>query len=282
MRVERRGRLVEQQDQRPSRIIVRPSASFCHWPPDSSLPFDHDRPSGVSRPVGQRARRRRPRARVERVLDHRRRSRFGRSPTPTVSRARTSMRAKSWKPAVRLSRHSARSKRRMSSPSSVIAPARRLVEAADQLDERRLAGAVLAHERDDRAGRQAQVDVAQDRPRRSRGTRTRRPRTRALPRSPRARAGRPRARLLARDALAQPVEPVDGAHQRLHRVREQDDRRRLDRDLRREDRREQHGADRLRAADRALHDERERGDVADHEHELAARARGRGAAARRG
>ena len=225
-----------------SRIIVRPSASFCHWPPESSLPFAHVRPSGVSRPSGSVATTSAACARSSASSTTGVASRFGRSPTPTVSRASTSIRAKSWKPAVRLSRHVGE------------------LEAAD----------VLAVERD-RAARSARrsgrsASRASSCRRRSR-RRARRPRRRAAAGRRSRRIGSARARIRERDVLER--EPVPdrvrapggraraSARWRAAAPRSQFSpstariidciwfvsrtmRRRLDRDLRREDRREQH------------------------------------------
>ena len=104
------------------------------------------------------------RAAVDRALDRRRRRRDrGRSPTPTLSRASSSNLAKSWKPAAMRSRHASRVERREVVAVDGDPPVGRLVEAAEQLDERRLAGAVLADERDGRARRQVEVDVVRGR-----------------------------------------------------------------------------------------------------------------------
>ena len=70
-----------------------------------------------------------------------------------------------------------RDARRGRAPSTVTRPDGRVVEAAQQLHERRLAGAVLADEGDDGAGRQREVDVVEHERGRCRGRRTRRPRT---------------------------------------------------------------------------------------------------------
>ena len=117
----------------PGRIIARPRASFCHCPPESSAPPSPGAvPSCVSRPRGRAGGHvvaprpapgppRRPAASSMR----------GRSPTPTASRASSSKRAKSWKPAlVRARQPRPGCSRRRSTPSTRIRPRVRLVEPA--------------------------------------------------------------------------------------------------------------------------------------------------------
>ena len=163
--VERRGRLVEHERAAGrGRIIARPRASFCHWPPESSTPLAVAAAELRLEPVRQR-------------LEHVGR-RAGSSAAPIAtgvvvelragrrrrpSRARSSSkRAKSWKPAAIRARQPLDGRRaRRSTPSTADPAGRRLVEAAEQLDERRLAGAVLADDRDRRPGRQIERDVAQ-------------------------------------------------------------------------------------------------------------------------
>ena len=67
---------------------------------------------------------------------------------------------------------------------------RRLVEAAQQLHERRLARAVLADDRDHRAGGEVEVDVVEHEPVGARDSGTRRVRGGCRPRCARARADR--------------------------------------------------------------------------------------------
>ena len=140
----------------------RASASFCHWPNDSSTPPGQVGPSCVSRPepqprddvVGAGALDRRQRPPARRPGAARRRGR-------PSARARNSKRKKSWNaPASRVAplvgRH-ARQRRVVDEDRA----RRRLVHLREQLDERRLAGAVLADDRDDRAGRQRQRHVVE-------------------------------------------------------------------------------------------------------------------------
>ena len=74
------------------------------------------------------------------------------SPTPTLSRSRSWKRTKSWKAAVTCPRHSPRSNRVRSTPSTRMAPSRRAVHAAQELDQRGLAGAVVSDKRDRPSG----------------------------------------------------------------------------------------------------------------------------------
>ena len=138
-----------------SRMKPRASASFCHCPIDSSTPSCQVGPSCVSSPCGRRSTTSLAPARptaaptAGAVVEPRR----GRRRRP--SRCATySKRKKSWNaPDRRVAPVGGRMRAR-STPSTVMRPLGRLVEAAEQLHERRLARAVLAHERDDRAGRQ--------------------------------------------------------------------------------------------------------------------------------
>ena len=52
--VERGGRFVEHEHSGSSRMKPRASASFCHWPNDTSTPSGQVGPSCVSRPAARR------------------------------------------------------------------------------------------------------------------------------------------------------------------------------------------------------------------------------------
>ena len=139
----------------------RARASFCHCPTESSTPSCHDAPSWVSMPSGRRSTTSSAPARPTAASTGSRSSTRSRSPTPTLWRARYSKRKKSWKAPDSRSRHSAAGMPARSRAVDGDPPRRRVVEAAQQLDERRLAGAVLADEGDDRARRQREVDVVE-------------------------------------------------------------------------------------------------------------------------
>ncbi len=178
-RSARRGRARSRRRERPwarrgpaaagrSRMKPRASASFCHWPKDTSTPPGQVGPSCVSRPEAKArddvvgARRARRPSRTARSSSSR-----GTSPRPTVWRARNSKRKKSWKAPDSRSRHVVR---RHAGERRVVhedGARRGLVHLGEQLDERRLARAVLAHDGDDRPRGQRQRHVVEDEPRRA-------------------------------------------------------------------------------------------------------------------
>ena len=101
----------------------RASASFCHCPNDTSTPSSHVGPSCVSRPLGSRATTSSAPARPTAAATAGSSSRRGWSPTPTLWRASSSKRKKSWNaPAIR-SRHAAVGIVARSTPSTVMRPA---------------------------------------------------------------------------------------------------------------------------------------------------------------
>src|SRR6266576_5914540 len=84
----------------------RASASFCHWPNDSSTPDGHVGPSCVSRPVVIRATTSPAPARSTAASTAGSSSIRGRSPKPTECPRRNSKRKKSWNAPARQARHS--------------------------------------------------------------------------------------------------------------------------------------------------------------------------------
>ena len=84
----------------------------------------------------------------------------GTSPRPTLWLARSSKRKKSWNAPARRARQPVGRHARQVDAVDEDAAARRLVELGEQLHERGLAGAVLPHDRDHRAGRQRRADTS--------------------------------------------------------------------------------------------------------------------------
>ena len=78
-----------------------------------------------------------------------------------MCRARNSKRKKSWNAPASRARHSSAGMRASGVVVDEDRARRRLVHLRQQLDQRRLAGAVLADDRDDRAGRQRQRHVVE-------------------------------------------------------------------------------------------------------------------------
>ena len=160
--VERRGRLVEHQQQR---MIAHEAARQRELLPLAEAHFHALRPGraelrlepgAAADPRRRRARRGRPPPTTAGSSSSR-----GTSPTPTVCRALNSNRKKSWNAPASRDRHASAGMRASSTPSTRMRPLVGSVQPAQQLHERRLAGAVLADDRDDRAGRQ----IAGSRPR---------------------------------------------------------------------------------------------------------------------
>ncbi|MDP9416816.1 MAG: hypothetical protein M3P48_03065 [Actinomycetota bacterium] len=147
-------------------------------------------------------------------------------------------------------------------------PAGRAVEPAEELDQRALAGAVLADERDRRAGGEVQVDVLERRLRRAgvaEGDALERDASpHALHRDPLVRH---RHLLLIRRAahLEEPAQPRRGL---VDDAQQLQDRRHLHADLRRERDDEHDVADRCIAAPREQVDEQHRPDVRQCEQQL--------------
>ena len=184
----------------------RASASFCHWPKLTSTPSGQVGPSCVSSPAASRATTSSAPARSTAATTAGSSSSRGTSPTPTVCRARNSNRKKSWNAPASRDRHASAGMRASSTPVHQDATARRLIQPAQQLHERGLAGAVLADDGHHRAGlqvagRRPRARGAPCRDRRRRRARSEsRPTSRsgtgasavldpARPRSPRARPG---------------------------------------------------------------------------------------------
>ena len=159
LRVERGGRLVEHQQQR---ILAHEAAGQGELLPlteghlDAVVP---GRPELGVEPGGQPRRRRPPRrpgdGRVHRGLVV---ERGGGRRRPTVCRAWNSKRKKSWNAPDSRARHSSARMRARSTPSTLIARGR-LVQPGEQLDQGRLARAVLTDDGHDRARRQVEADV---------------------------------------------------------------------------------------------------------------------------
>ena len=183
----------------------RASASFCHWPNDTSTPPGHVGPSCVSRPDGSRATTSSAPARST-AVDDRRLVVQARHVAEADGVARAELEAeevleRAGQPRAPLVGRHARQRRVVDEDRA----RRRLVHLRQQLDQRRLAGAVLADDGDDRAGGQRQRHVVEHEARRARvgerhvleadaaGAARRapadRPTRRATPRSPRARRG---------------------------------------------------------------------------------------------
>ena len=141
---------------------ARPSAIFCHSPPDSSTPPSNHLPSGVSQPSGSRSRRLSAPPLRGRVLDRvavldagrARRDRCSRPPSPGRSRSPGTSRRSGAATA-------AGSSSRRSTPSRRIRPVGRVVQPADELDQRRLPRAVPADDRDGLAGHDPEADVGE-------------------------------------------------------------------------------------------------------------------------
>ena len=183
----------------------RASASFCHWPNDTSTPPGQVGPSCVSRPGRQ------PRddvvgagaldGRDDRgLVVHARHVADADGVAGAELEAEEVLERAGQARAPLVGRH-ARERRVVHEDRA----GRRLVQLGEQLDQRRLAGAVLADDGDDRAGGQRQRHVVEHEARRARvgerhvleadaaahggGHRHGRPPRRATPRSPRARRG---------------------------------------------------------------------------------------------
>ena len=156
--VELRGRLVEQHQ--PGARAAPRTAPAPARRAATARPRGRCRPrsrgrAGVSR-LGEAAPRRpRPARRGS--------TSSGAPPGATLSRSGSSKRMKSWNTAVTRARHASRSRSRRSTPSTSIAPRLRVVEPAQQLGQRRLAGAVLADDRERRAGRDREVEALEHR-----------------------------------------------------------------------------------------------------------------------
>ena len=165
--VERRGRLVEHEQQR---VVAHEAAGQRQLLPLAERHLDAVGPGRAElrvEPGGERGRPRRRRRPGRRRAVHRRRRRRA----AARRRARPTWRAAQLEAEEVLERagQARRATRRpacapASAPSTRMRAARRLVELGQQLDQRRLAGAVLADERDDRAGRQVEVDVVEHQP----------------------------------------------------------------------------------------------------------------------
>ncbi len=147
----------------------------------------------------------------------------------------------------------------------------RLVEAAEELDERRLPRAVLADERDRGACGQLEIDGREDIDLGA-GIAERE----AVDADPVAEPRGRRQGALARrieipDEVGQPAEPIGALRAPLQPLQYGDDLEHEPVRLRRERDREDHVARRVRAADGAAHDDDQRADVAEREDEIAGR-----------
>src|ERR1700674_2190962 len=100
----------------------RASASFCHWPNESSTPDGHVGPSCVSRPDVRRATTSPAPARSTAATTAGSSSIRGTSPKPTVCPARNKKRKKSWNAPERRPRHSAAGTRASGVSSTKIEP----------------------------------------------------------------------------------------------------------------------------------------------------------------
>ena len=105
---------------------------------------------------GTRAARRRLRQRLAHISS-------GAPRGATLSRSGSSSRRKSWNTAVRRDRHEARSSSRTSTAVDLDRAALRVVQPAEQLRDRRLAGAVLTDDGQRRTGRNRQVESIEHR-----------------------------------------------------------------------------------------------------------------------
>ena len=137
-----------------SRMNPRASASFCHWPTDTSTPSSQVGPSWVSSPAGSRSMTSSAPARSTAALDRGAVVDARQVAEADAAPAGSSKRKKSWKAPASRSRHIGSGMRARSTPSTVMRPAVGVVEPASSFTRVRLAGAVLADERDDRAGRE--------------------------------------------------------------------------------------------------------------------------------
>ena len=180
----------------------RARASFCHWPNETSTPPGHVGPSCVSRPAGRRATTSSAPARATALATARSSSRRGTSPRPTdvaggKLEAEEVLEGAGQARAPLVGPHAGEGSAVDQDPAG-----RRLVQLAEQLDERRLAGAVLPDERHHRARRAGRGRRRRARGGRCRDRRTRRPRGGCPPAGARARAGRPRPRARPRSPRA--------------------------------------------------------------------------------
>ena len=130
-----------------SRIMARPSASFCHWPPLRSVPPTFVLPRVVASPSLSRRMTSSARARSRAAPTATASSMCGRSPSPTVCCAENSNRAKSWNPAEMRSRHSVYGHAGEVYPINRDGARVGVIEAAQQFDQRRLARTVFANDR---------------------------------------------------------------------------------------------------------------------------------------
>ena len=145
---------------------------------------------------------------------------------------------------------------------------RRLVEPAQELHERRLAGAVLAHDRDRRTGRQFEIDALEDL---SLGAGIREAEV-VEPdpvRDRRGELGIGRRRRLTGDELAQPAEVGHRSRSALQLLEQRHRRRHLPVDLGGERDHDDDVTDALLARDHLPHDEQCGDDIRRCEHELA-------------
>src|SRR5262245_14773981 len=139
----------------------RASASFCHWPKDTSTPSGHVGPSCESSPAFRRTTPSSAPARATAVTTAASSSRRGRSPSPTDCRALSWNRKKSWNaPASRspfVSPHARELRTVYQDPAGA-----RLVEFRQEFHEGRLPRSVFADEGHDGPGRQIERDIVQD------------------------------------------------------------------------------------------------------------------------
>ena len=156
-------------------ISARAIAMRCHWPPESSAPSVYARESVVSRPCGSAstsssAPARSSAARIALVVVQQ----LDRAEADVVAHRQLVVDEVLEDRGDAAPPRAARVTRVSRTPSTSDAARLRLVEPREQLDERRLAGAVQADDRERLAGRDRQVEAAQHRPLRRRSRTTRR------------------------------------------------------------------------------------------------------------
>ena len=142
----------------------RASASFCHWPKLTSTPSGQVGPSCVSRPAGSRTITSSAPARLTAVataaLVVEPRQIADADGVPGAELEAEEVLEGAGEPRAPVDGGNAREVGSIDEDAA----ARRLVHLRQQLDQRRLAGAVLADDRDHRAGRQIEIDVVEHEP----------------------------------------------------------------------------------------------------------------------
>ena len=136
----------------------RAIATVCRWPPDSEATgFAH------ARDARRQLVEQRPGADLHRHLVEPQRTEL-RPRKMLATTSRFSQSARSWKTVAMPSVSAALGSASVTGlPSKVMVPEARLMDAGEDLDQRRLAGAVVADQRDDLAGMDVEIDVGQRR-----------------------------------------------------------------------------------------------------------------------